>query len=123
MIPRLPFPKDGTLAWLQMDEPGYEADKNDIIVLKDGQKLNLTKDWDGTVSSFLWSEDGKKIFFTAPTMGTKQLFEVKIPKKGSAEVKQITEGQFDITGMTGQAGNTMVVSRTDMNHATEIYLP
>ncbi|MGB7843737.1 MAG: S9 family peptidase, partial [Salinimicrobium sp.] len=113
--------KDGTLAWLQMDEPGYEADKNDIIVLKDGQKLNLTKDWDGTVSSFLWSEDGKKIYFVAPTMGTKQLFEVKLPKKGAAEVKQITEGQFDITGMTGQAGNTMVVSRTDMNHATEIY--
>ncbi|WP_081212263.1 S9 family peptidase [Salegentibacter sediminis] len=114
--------KDGTLAWLQMDEPGYESDKNDIIVLRDGQKLNLTKDWDGTVSSFLWSKDGKKLFFIAPTMGTKQLFEVKLPKKASAEVKQITSGQFDITGMAGQADNSMVVTRTDMNHASEIYL-
>lgn len=113
--------KDGTLAWLQMDEPGYESDKNDIIVLKDGQKLNLTKVWDGTVSSFLWGNEGKKIYFTAPTMGTKQLFEVELPKRGTPEVKQITNGQFDITGMAGQAGNIMVVTRTDMNHATEIY--
>lgn len=114
--------KDGTLAWLQMDEPGYEADKNDIIVLRDGQKQNLTKDWDGTVSSFLWSKDGKKLFFLAPTMGTKQLFEVNLPKEGSGEVKQITEGQFDITGMVGQTDNSMVVTRTDMNHASEIYI-
>ncbi|SKB38965.1 Dipeptidyl aminopeptidase/acylaminoacyl peptidase [Salegentibacter holothuriorum] len=113
--------KNGTLAWLQMDEPGYEADKNDIIVLKDGEKLNLTKDWDGTVSSFLWSEDGKKLFFIAPTMGTKQLFEVNIPGKASPEVKQITKGQFDITGMVGQSDKKMVVTRTDMNHASEIY--
>ncbi|WP_372920494.1 TolB family protein, partial [Salegentibacter sp.] len=97
--------RDGTLAWLQMDEPGYETDKNDIIVLRDGQKQNLTKDWDETVSSFLWSEDGEKLFFVAPTMGTKQLFEVSLPKEGSGEVKQITEGQFDITGMVGEADN------------------
>ena len=113
--------RDGTLAWLQMDEPGYESDKNDIVVLRDGQKMNLTKDWDGTVSSFMWSKDGKKLFFIAPTMGTKQLFEVNLTKNASADVKQITKGQFDITGMVGESDNTMVVTRTDMNHASEIY--
>lgn len=113
------FSKDGVLAWLQMDEPGYESDKNDIIIHRDGQKMNLTRSWDGTVSSFLWSNDGKKIFFTAPVMGTKQLFE--ITANPNQEVKQITEGQFDITGMVGQVGETMVVTRTDMNHAAEIF--
>lgn len=115
------FSKNGILAWLQMEEPGYEADKNDIIVLKNDEKLNLTKDWDGTVSSFLWSEDGKKIFFVAPVEGTKQLFEVNLPKKGLPKVQQITEGQFDVTSMVGQSGNIMVVTRTDMNHATELF--
>ncbi|WP_029036872.1 S9 family peptidase [Salinimicrobium xinjiangense] len=115
------FSKDGVLAWLQMDEPGYESDKNDIIILRDENKINLTKDWDGTVDSFRWSKDGKSIFFVAPVMGTKQLFQLKISKKGSSEIEQLTQGQFDITGMVGQAGNTMVVTRTDMNHAAEIY--
>ncbi|MCC8360330.1 S9 family peptidase [Salinimicrobium sediminilitoris] len=115
------FSKDGVLAWLQMDEPGYEADKNDIIILRDEKQINLTKNWDGTVSSFTWGNDGKTIYFLAPVMGTKQLFVLDTSKKGASSIKQLTEGQFDITGLVGQAGNTMVVSRTDMNHAAELY--
>ena len=113
--------KDGTLAWLQMDEPGYEADKNDIIILDKGAKINLTKDWDGTVSSFQWSIDGKKIYFIAPFKGTKQLFELSFPKKATSSIKMLTNGQFDVTSMIGQSGKTMVVTRTDMNHSAEIY--
>jgi dipeptidyl aminopeptidase/acylaminoacyl peptidase len=115
------FSADGVLAYLQMEEAGYEADKNDIIVLRDGIKTNLTKDWDGTVNGFLWSSKGKEIYFNAPIKGTIQLFKVNIPKKGAAEVKQITEGQFNVSGIVGQSGNTMVVTRTDMNHAMEIF--
>lgn len=110
-----------TMGWLQMDEAGYEADKNDIILFRDGKKLNLTAHWDGTVNSFQFSNDGKKIYFIAPVGGTVQLFELKLPKKGNAEIQQLTDGQFDVTSIVGQTGNTMVVTRTDMNHAKEVY--
>jgi dipeptidyl aminopeptidase/acylaminoacyl peptidase len=113
--------KSGILAWLQMEEPGYEADKNDLIILQNGKKINLTKDWDGTVSSFIGSEDGRRIFFLAPIGGTRQLFELVIPKKGNATIKQLTDGAFDVSGLVGQAGNTLVVRRNDMNHAAELY--
>ncbi|WP_274475587.1 S9 family peptidase [Mangrovimonas aestuarii] len=112
---------DGSLAWLQMDEPGYESDKNDIIVWRNGEKTNLTKNWDGTVSGFLWSNDAKHIYFVAPTKGTQQLFVVDVAKKGNPKVSQLTNGQWDVTGIVGQSGKTMVVTRTDMNHASEIY--
>lgn len=112
---------DGTLVWLQMDEPGYESDKNDIILLKDREPVNLTAHWDGTVFSFIFSKDGKTIYFTAPVGGTRQLFELPIPKKGKAEIKQVTDGQFDVNGLVGLSGNTLVVTQTDMNHASEIY--
>jgi len=112
---------DGTLAWLQMDEAGYESDKNDIIIMKDGQPVNLTANWDGTVFSFIFSEDNKTIYFTAPIGGTRQLFELQIPRKGNADIKQVTDGQFDVNGLVGIKGNTLVVTRTDMNHASEIY--
>ena len=115
------YSKNGILAWLQMDEPGNEADKNDLIILKEGNKINLTEHWDGTVNSFLWSKDGKKIYFIAPVKGTKHLFEIKIPKKGVSEIRQISYGDFDITGLIGQSENVMVVTRTDMNHAAEIF--
>ena len=117
------FSTTGTLAWLSMKRDGYEADKNDIVVRTGNVTLNLTQQWDGHVNHFRWSADGKKIYFVAPIGGTTQLFEVDYPglTKKMPVVKQITQGDFDVAGMIGQAGNTMVVSRTDMNHATELY--
>lgn len=120
------FSVDGTLAWLQMKRDGYESDKNDIIVRLDGNEVNLTTNWDGTVNGFYWSNDGKSIFFTAPVLGTVQLFELALPKskKGTYQLnepRQITNGQFDIRGIVGQSEKTLVVGRGDMNHATELY--
>lgn len=117
------FSPQGHLTWLQMKRDGYEADKNDIIVRFNNVDHNLTALWDGTVDSYQWSEDGKKIYFVAPTDGTMQLFEVNFPAntKMSAVVKQITKGDFDVTGIVGFAQGKVVVTRTDFNTATEIY--
>lgn len=117
------FSSQGVLAWLQMKREGYEADKNDIIVDVKGIPVNLTSGWDGTVDSFQWSEDGKKIYFTAPTDGTIQLFEVNYPglTKIAIQVRQLTEGDFDVTGIAGFSGDKVIVTRTDFNHAAEIF--
>ena len=114
----------GELTWLQMKRDGYEADKNDIIVRVNNKvDVNLTAQWDGTVHSYKWSPDGKKIYFLAPVDGTEQLFEVDyigLTRKMPV-VKQITKGDFDLTTIVGFSGNNIIVGRQDMNHATEIY--
>jgi len=117
------FSPTGNLTWLQMKRDGYEADKNDIIVSFKGITINLTANWDGTVDSFLWSIDGKKVYFQAPIDGTLQLFEVDFTglTKKLPRVKQLTNGDFDVTGLVGFSGDNIIVSRTDMNHAAEIY--
>ncbi len=117
------FSSRGTLAWLQMEKDGYESDKNDLVVMLEGEKVNLTAQWDNTVNGFIWAEDGKSIFLNAPTGGTVQLFQVKVPKKPgkNAEVVQVTDGQFDVSGIVGNTGNTLVIARNDMNHARELY--
>lgn len=121
------FSSGGMLAYLQMKRDGYESDKNDIIISNNGEKLNLTAHWDGTVGSYMWSNDGKKIFFTAATMGTVQLFEIAIPKNWTKfssnppQPRQITSGMFDIRGIVGHKDQIMVVGRGDMNHATELF--
>lgn len=118
------FSSKGMLGWLQMKRDGYESDKNDIVISFKEGAVNLTKDWDGTVDGFVWSNEGDKIYFHAPTLGTAQLFEITIPKSFKDKVaapKQITKGDFDVTGIVGHNGTTMLVSRTDMNHAAELY--
>ena len=117
---------NGTLAWLCMKRDGYESDKQDLIASTEtgSIKINLTARRDDIhVEGFRWSNDGKNIFFYAPVNGTLQLFQVnytgasmKLP-----DIKQITKGDFDITGIVGQSGNTLIVSRTDMNHAAELF--
>lgn len=117
------FSSQGALAWLQMKTDGYESDKNDIIVLNNGVKQNLTQQWDGTVRSFTWSNDGTTIYFTAPVDGTIQLFKVNYPgkKRIAPVVEQLSEGQFDVTSIITQKDNTLLVTRTDMNHAADIF--
>lgn len=117
------FSSQGTLAWLSMAREGYEADKQDLIVKTPAGIMNLTKNWDETVEGFKWSLDGKKIYFNAPIDGTVQLFEVNYPglTKMLPVVRQITKGDLDVSGIVGQIGNTMVITRTDMNHAPELY--
>ena len=120
------FSKDGkSLAWLSMARDGYEADKNDIIVMDvaDKKKVNLTAKWDGTVEGFVWSNSDTKIYFNAPFEGTVQLFEVGTPhgEFEKTSVNIITKGKFDINGIVGMAGGQIIVSRCDMNHASEIY--
>ncbi|HVI46330.1 MAG TPA: S9 family peptidase [Chitinophaga sp.] len=122
------FSADGKyLLWLSMAHDGYEADKNDIVILDrvSGKKTNLTQNWDGTASAAQFSTDGKKIYFLAVIKGTEQLLEIALQKDPAAttekHIRQITTGDFDINGIIGQTGNTLVVTRTDMNHAAELF--
>ncbi len=117
------FSPSGDLTWLQMKRDGYESDKNDLIVSFKGMKMNLTANWDGTVDSFKWSADGKKIYFIAPIDGTLQVFEVNFPglTKIAINVTQVTNGDFDVHDLIGFSGEDLIVTRNDMNHAPEIF--
>jgi len=117
------FSTKGQLAWLSMKRDGNEADKNDILVSNGVSTINLTQNWDGTVKSFLWSTDATQLYFLAAHQGTVQLFKVDYPglTKKLPVVQQITNGVFDIATMIGFANNQLIVTRTDMNHAAEIF--
>lgn len=119
------FNEAGTLAWMQMKRDGFEADKQDLVVLVNGKfPVNLTAHRDDIhVEGFKWSEDGKTLFFWAPVNGTLQLFQVNNTglTKMLPVIQQLTSGDFDITGIVAQLENTLVVSRTDMNTAAELY--
>ncbi len=118
------YTTSGQLAYLSMARDGYESDKQDIVVYANGKHINLTAHRDEIhVDAFRWTNDGKRIHFTAPINGTVQLFEIAEFTGGTTlpEIRQVTTGDFDITGIVGETGNSLVVSRTDMNHAAELY--
>ncbi|MBF5027587.1 S9 family peptidase [Planobacterium oryzisoli] len=117
------FSPDGKmLLWQSMKREGYEADKNDIVVMdwKTGVKKNLTEGWDESVTgSTFWDKDSKRIFFTAAFRATKQLFSLDAK---TGKISQITSGKFDVNDIYAQPGERLLVSRTDMNHSADLYV-
>ncbi|MBC8045333.1 MAG: S9 family peptidase, partial [Fimbriimonadaceae bacterium] len=131
-------PDGKELAWLSMEIDGYEADKNRLFIMdmKSKSKTYLTGAFDENVDNFIWSSDGKKIYFISPKNSSIQLYEIDILQSMTAKgtmagIKQITNKQFDITGIIGEinkgteinkvAESILLVTGTDMNHANEIY--
>ncbi|WP_326984466.1 S9 family peptidase [Chryseobacterium sp. MYb264] len=116
------FSPDGkSLIWQSMARDGYEADKNDVKIMdwKSGKTTNLTAAWDESVSGdVFWGGDSKTIYFTAASRGTKQLFSLDAK---NAKVQQITKGDFDVNEIFADQKNTLLVGRTDVNHATDIF--
>jgi dipeptidyl aminopeptidase/acylaminoacyl peptidase len=60
-------PDGRTLAYVAMARPGYEADRQ-VLMLRDlasGQVRPLTQGWDRSVGSIEWAKDGKSLLVTA----------------------------------------------------------
>jgi dipeptidyl aminopeptidase/acylaminoacyl peptidase len=118
------FDRESALAWLSMKRDGYESDKQDIIILHHGKKENLTVRWDNTVSGFIWSKFGRDIYFWAAVKGgAEQIFKLKCVYgcAGLNGIRQLTKGDFQISGVIGETETELIVTRVDFNHATEIY--
>lgn len=115
------FSPDGkSLLWQSMARDGYEADKNDIVVMDLASKkiTNLTKSWDeSVVGDVAWSPDSKNIYFSTAYRGVKQLFQIGLDGK----VKQISGGNFDVNEIIAFQGGNILVTRTDINHNADLF--
>lgn len=111
------------LAWLRMERDGYESDKNNIFVMNysDKKRINLTSQFSETVLSYIWAKEESKIYFVAPFKGSNQVFELDFTQGFSnIVINRISEGDHNY-GVIEDLGNEILVSRQDMNHATEIF--
>ena len=116
------FSPDGkSLLWQSMERDRYEADKNDIKLMDwaTGKTTNLTKNWDDSVTGdVFWNQDSKNIYFTAAFRGAKHLFSVDAK---NAKVQQITKGDFDVNEIFALNGNSLFVTKVDINHAADLF--
>ncbi|TCD62995.1 hypothetical protein EIP91_006154 [Steccherinum ochraceum] len=74
------------VAWLELDEDGYEADRAKIVVydLKKNVRYTLTQKWDRSPDALSFSPTGDVIFFTAGDHARTKVFALPIPETPSA---------------------------------------
>jgi dipeptidyl aminopeptidase/acylaminoacyl peptidase len=93
-------------------------------VMSGSTPINVTAHWDESVQSFLWSNDASRIYFTAATKGTIQLYQVLLANMTNSRplaIEQLTGGDFDVNGIVAEVNGRLIVTRNSMNAAKEIY--
>ena len=103
------FSRDGTqFAWRAMDRAGFEADRFHIVIddLKSGQRRELTKEWDRSIDTMAFSNDGKTLYVTTDHFGQHPLWAVDVKTgkptmlTGPGRVESFSVGEKEIVMAT-----------------------
>jgi dipeptidyl aminopeptidase/acylaminoacyl peptidase len=99
------FSRDGAqLAWRAMERAGFEADRFHIVIadLKTGQRRALTKDWDRSIDTMAFSNDGRTLYVTTDHFGQHPLWSVDVKTgkptmmTGPGRVESFSVGEKEI---------------------------
>ncbi len=86
------FSPDGKiLAYLAMSRPGFEADRNRIVLRPwpEGKERILAESWDRSPGALAWSADGKTIWAIAENVGRSPLFAIDV---ATGKVREVVPG-------------------------------
>jgi dipeptidyl aminopeptidase/acylaminoacyl peptidase len=114
------FSPDGSMiAFQSMATPGYEADKERLMVYHRASEKteDLTESYDNNAANFVWTADSRSIRFITGVRATYQVYSVDIDTKA---IKPITAGKHDITGIAA-AGDKLVCCKMSMSMARELF--
>ena len=114
------FSPDGSMiAWKSMERDGYESDKIRLFVMNmtNGEKKDLTADYDNNVEGFQWASDNKTLYFLSVNQATEQIFKLDMTNQA---ISQLTSGDYDFASLA-LAGNELIALRHSMSAPNEIF--
>jgi dipeptidyl aminopeptidase/acylaminoacyl peptidase len=109
--------RNGDLAWLAMSRPGFEADRFQIKIRRNGVVRNVAEQWDRSVLHLDVARDGKTLLVTANHLGQTPLFAVNVTTGG---VTRMTDTGF--VGGYSPAPRGTVVLWHDLASPPDLYL-
>ena len=99
------FLRNGDLAWLAMEHPGFEADRFRIRVRQGNKVRDVAPKWDRSVAHLGVTRDGRMLLATANDLGQTPLFSVdvatdKVTKlSGAGNVAEFSAAQEGIVAV------------------------
>lgn len=114
------FSPDGKkMAWQSMETPGYESDKQRLLVmdLDTGNKSYLTEGVDMNADNITWSGCGTKILFTSGEKATYQIYKLHLDTR---EIEKMTDGWHNYIWFSPAKG-TLVAQKMSMSMAPELF--
>ncbi|HSW68098.1 MAG TPA: S9 family peptidase [Bacteroidales bacterium] len=114
------FSPDGKkIAWRSMATPGFEADKERIMVLdlKTGVIRDYSYGFDQSSSRFVWSADSRNLYFISGLHATFQIWSLSMY---DASIRQITSGWHDYQWVA-PAGDQLIGMKMSMSLPSELF--
>ena len=112
-------PDGTTLAYFAMARPGYEADRQ-VLMLRDlatGRTRSITQSWDRSVDSVEWSRDGRSLLVTAGDTLEEPVFRVD---PASGKVTRLTgDGHFG--NVRALPGGALVATMNSIAAPDDLY--
>lgn len=119
-----PSPDGKWLAYAAMARPGYEADRQVLMLrnLASGETKKLTEAWDRSVGSIAWAPDGKALYVTAQDVLDHPVFRVDV-NSGKVEKLKATTEQWEgnINDVTPLPGGALLYSRNSVAVPTDLW--
>ena len=99
----------------------FYADKVEMVKYdrNNGSFTNLTSDSDLSCSNWIWSQDGRTIYFHAEHNARNAIFS--IPANGGQHTKIFGEGTNGNVSIAGSRGRDLVFTHQNLNQPTEIF--
>jgi len=112
-------PDGKTIAYLAMARPGYESDRQAIVLYDRAARSRrvLTDSWDRSAGSVAWSRDGKTLFVTAGDEGRQKIFSVSA---ASGRVTPVVSDHYN-TGLSVAAGGKLVFAQDSLTAPAEVF--
>ena len=116
------FSSDGEwLAWAAMARPGYEADRLVVKLRKKGSEeddaIALTKDWDRSVGSIVWTPDDESLIVTAQEVLDHPAFSVDV---ATGKVTRLT-GEGNVGTTIPLQDGSLIYTMNSIQLPTDLY--
>ena len=119
-----PSPDGQYLAYVAMARPGYESDRQ-VIMLRDlesGVTTAVTADWDRSAGSLAWTPDSRWLIATASDVLDTPAFRID-PRDGTVERLDLMAGnEAHIGNVAPLHGNRLLFTRDSIGAPAELYL-
>jgi dipeptidyl aminopeptidase/acylaminoacyl peptidase len=108
------------LAYLAMPTPGFEADRQQLMLYEraTGRRLAVTPRWDLSISDFRWLPDAKAVIADVEERGGHSIYRIEVP---SGRATRLFAGGTNTNLQLSAGGNTLIFLHSSADHPPEVW--
>jgi dipeptidyl aminopeptidase/acylaminoacyl peptidase len=109
------------LAYLAMVTPGFEADRQQLMLYEraTGRRVAVTSRWELSITDFRWHPDAKAVIAEVEERGGHSIYRIEVP---TGRPTRLVSGGTNTNIQLSAGGNVMTFLRSSANRPPEVWI-